>query len=438
MRVISNARARSSERRAGFRMRTRIAGKLVSVAIMLGAGTCVLATEGITRSLIEPTSMWFGSFAQMPSRELSADEYRMRRDQVLSSARVRIGPRLKNPAISHHGFSPEIVAALQEQQDYLQHSNSQLKETAGTDTKPPGLIKSTNPTAPLLAQRRKPGASEPRYLSIGTCNAPTVKSVNGRVKAPIFTPQPANNFYVIQGCGFGSIPGRVQLEPDPKRLLMGTPSGFPITLELESASSWSENEIRVRLDPRLSKIPDSPVSLVIYSGNQRVGFPGCLFVATRSEPQVLTKIAASWVTLHLTAVPSSPIRQLEYVSPPARGKGVPADAINSSVLVVRSDSGEFGFGTDTYDFSRLNPGWVVDSVQIQSYTMSCPGDITSTQSFGRWSTTWTDRGFALAWSSDSCASHIPPLFDFKLSSSQYAMKVWVVGPAGTVPVSVEF
>src|SRR3954466_11405158 len=99
MRVISNARSRGSERLAGFRMRTRIAGKLVSAAIMLGAGTCVVATEGITRSLIEPTRMWFGSFAQRPSRDLAADEYRMRRDKVLSGARVRIGPKLKNPAI---------------------------------------------------------------------------------------------------------------------------------------------------------------------------------------------------------------------------------------------------------------------------------------------------------------------------------------------------
>src|SRR4051812_7485781 len=111
MRVISNARSRGSERLAGFRMRTRIAGKLVSAAIMLGAGTCVLATEGIRQSLIEPASMWFGSFSQMPSRELSADEYRMWRAQVLSSGRVRVGPTLNKPSFSHHRVSPEIVGA---------------------------------------------------------------------------------------------------------------------------------------------------------------------------------------------------------------------------------------------------------------------------------------------------------------------------------------
>jgi hypothetical protein len=422
-------------------MKIRIADKLVSVAITLGAGSCVLANEGIMRSFIEPKTLWSESLTQVAPRkpELSEDEYRIQRDQALSRARPRIGPRLKNPAVSQYGFSPEIVAALQKQQDYLQRSNSQLKETASSATKHNGLVNSSNnPTTPLLAQQRDPRAPEPQHLLVGACNAPMVQSVNGKVKEPIFTPQPPNNFYRIQGCGFGNIPGRVQLEPDPKRLLMGTPPGLPITLELESSRSWSENEIRVRLDPRLSRISDSPVSLVIYSGNQRVGFPGCLFVAIRSEPQLLTKIAASWVTLHATTAPFHPIRQLEYVSPPARGEGVPGDAINSSVLVVRSDSVEFGFGTDKYDFSRLNPGWVVDSIQIQSYTVSCPGDITSTRSFGRWSTTWTDRGFALAWASNSCASHIPPLFDFKLSSSQYAMKVWVVGPAGTVPVSAEF
>jgi hypothetical protein len=415
----------------------RIADKLVSLAIALGAGSFVLANEGMMRSFIDSKTVHSESFTPAASRrpELSEDEYRVWRDQALSRARSQTGPRLKNPAVSD-GFLLQIVAGLQQQQDYLQGSSFQLKETVSNSTKQARLINSrNNPTAPLLPKQR-PRAPEPQHVLTGACNVPTVQSVNGKVKEPIFTPLPPNNFYRIQGCGFGNVPGKVQLEPDPKKLGMGTP-GQPIALELESSTSWSENEIRVRLDPRLSKIADAPVSLVIYSGNQRLELPGCLFAASRGEPRMLNKIATSWVTLHPTTAPH-PIRQLEYVSPPGRGEGVPGDAINSSALVVRSDSGDFGFGTDKYDFSRLNPGWVVDSIQIQSYAISCPGDISITRSFGHWNITWTERGFAIAWASHSCASHIPPLFDFKLSSSQYALKVWVVGPAGTVPASAEF
>jgi hypothetical protein len=415
----------------------RIADKLVSLAIALGAGSFVVANEGRMYSFVQSRTVHSESFTQVAPQkpELSENEYRIRRDEALSRAQSQTGPRLKNPAVSD-GFSLPIVAGLQQQQDYLQRSSFQLKETASSSTKQARLINSrNNPTAPLLPKQR-PRAPEPQLL-LGACNGPTVRSVNGKAKEPIFTPQPPNNFYRIQGCGFGNIPGKVQLEPDPKRLVMGTPPGQPIALELESPTSWSENEVRVRLDPRLSGTADAPVSLVIYSGNQRLELPGCLFVALRGEPRMLNKIATSWVTLHPTTAPH-PIRQLEYVSPPARGEGVPANAINSSALVVRSDSGDFGFGTDKYDFSRLNPGWVVDSIQIQSYSESCPGDITSTRSFGHWNITWTERGFAIAWASDSCASHIPPLFDCKLSSSQYALKVWVVGPAGTAPANAEF
>jgi len=166
-----------------------------------------------------------------------------------------------------------------------------------------------------------------------------------------------------------------------------------------------------------------------------VELPGCLFVAARGEPQLLSVIPSSWIELQASTVHGRSIRQLEYVSPLTKGSDAPRDAAATSAFVVRSDQENFGAGNDTYDFSNLNPGWVVDSVQLQTYAVACPGDVTYAQSIGRWSTTWSQKSFTVGWQDDLCESYIPPSFSFNLSFSQYAAKVWVLGPVGTQPVS---
>ena len=75
------------------------------------------------------------------------------------------------------------------------------------------------------------------------------------------------------------------------------------------------------------------------------------------------------------------------------GSAVPKDASASSAFVVRSDPEQFGIGTDNYDFSQLNPGWVVESVQLQTYSVSCPEVGTSAHNrSGVWEAEWALRG----------------------------------------------
>jgi hypothetical protein len=257
--------------------------------------------------------------------------------------------------------------------------------------------------------------------------------VNGRSASAIFTPQFPDNHYSIEGCAFGTLAGKVQLDTDMQRVSVNPPIQ-PIILQLDSPASWSENEIDVHLDTHLSGIPDSVISLVVYSaGGRRLELSGCLFVAARGEPRVLKTIPASWIKLQASTSSSHPIAQLEYVSPPIGGEGVPHEAAGTSALVVRSDPEQFNAGTDSYDFSGLNPGWTVESIQLQDYRVSCPGDVTRTRSLGNWKTAWSDRGFAVTWASNMCTSYIPPVSSFALSSSEYAIRVWVIGPAGTQP-----
>lgn len=346
------------------------------------------------------------------------DEYRKLWFQVLNNARVETGPILKNPVISGDGLALDVFRALQEQRTYLE------KHGAVTRT-------ALNPRS---ASDNYSDPPPPRHVS---CHKPMIRSVNGKTMGVVFTPMASNNIYKIEGCFFGDEPGFVQLEAHTAA--PQAESVRPITMQLDSASpgAWSDNEIRVRLDTSLRGIPDYSVTLVIYpSTRRRIELRGCRFVAARGDPQLLSVIPSAWVSLYPSGVGSRSIRQLEYVSPTQAIENVATDTTASSAYVIRSDPEQFGIGKDNYDFSQLNPGWVVEAVQLQTYRISCPEVITSAQSLGRWETEWTPLGLRVAFGDSVCTASVLPSFAFNMSLSQYAIRVWVVGPVGTQPLKL--
>lgn len=323
----------------------------------------------------------------------------------LAKAATHLSPKWKNPGISERGLDPVIVTALQEEQTYLHSLNS--SRTAIAMSEPPRSL---------------------------PCHDAIIRAVNGKASGAIFTPQAPDNAYRIEGCLFGQTPGHLDLEPHPADPGQRIP---PILLTVDDArSSWSDNKIDVHLDSRLSGIPDVPVTLVIHlSQGRRVELPGCFFIATRTDPKLLESIPASWINLQPSSVRSHSIKRLEFVSPPIEASDVPADAAGASAFVSRLDAENFGAGADTYDFTQLNPGWVVDSVQLQSYSVPCPGTSLNRQSSGHWDTHWNGRKLTVEFQDDACTSRVSPSFTFNLSVSQYALKVWVVGPVGTKPLA---
>ncbi len=362
----------------------------------------------------------------LPGAQLNptlVDEYQKLWSQVLANARVAVGPKLKNPAISSNGLTPSVVRALLEQRSYLEAHGIVSLTRAPVNTSARELI-GNNP--------RKP----PSLPGDPPCREPMIRTVNGKTRSLIFTPTAPDNRYSIEGCFFGNAPGIVQLEaPSGPRQPNAIP---PISLQLDSTSSgaWSEHEIDVQLNTEVSGVPDSPVTLVIYTvKHRRIELRGCRFVAARGDPQLLILIPSAWVRLHPSGVGSRSIRQLEYVSPTNASGAVLKDAVASSALVVRSDREQFGIGRDSYDFSQLNPGWVVESVQLQTYSISCPEVVTPAQSFGRWEAEWTPPGVKIAFEDSVCTLPDPPSFAFNISLSQYAIRVWVVGPVGTQPLA---
>ena len=351
---------------------------------------------------------------------LPLDEYEKLRAQVLKKATVLLRARFKNPAISSYGLTPRILRALQEQRTYLEtHGTVALEEIKGVRD-----LAGNNPGESPL----------PQHV---TCYKPMIRSVNGKTKGVVFTPTATNNRYRIEGCFFGDTPGIVELEALSGSHQSNAILPIPMRLGSTSLGAWSDHEITAQLDTELRGIPDYPMTLVIYSArHRRIELRGCRFVAARGDPQLLTVIPSAWVKLYPSGIGSRSIRQLEYVSPTQANGAVPKDANTSSAFVVRSDTQQFGVGRDSYDFSQLNPGWVVESVQLQAYGISCPEVITSAKSFGGWEAEWASLGVRVAFEDSVCTSSVPPSFAFKMSLSQYAIKVWVVGPVGTQPLAL--
>ncbi len=362
----------------------------------------------------------------LPGAQLNpslVDENQKLRSEVLANARVTAGPKLKNPAISSDGLPPGVVRVLLEQRNYLEaHGavaltrvpvNASARELVGDNSRKPPALSGDPP-----------------------CREPMIQAVNGKTKSVIFTPTAADNRYRIEGCFFGNAPGIVQLEARSGSRQPNAIPPIPMQLDSTSSGAWSERAINVQLDTELSGVPDYPVTLVIYTvKHRRLELRGCRFVAARGHPQLLSLIPSAWVSLYPSGVGSRSIRQLEYVSPTETSGAVPKDASASSAFVVRSDPAQFGIGRDSYDFGQLNPGWVVESVQLQTYSVSCPEVATSVRSFGSWEAEWTPLGVRVTFQESVCAFSLPPRSGFNMSLSQYAIQVWVVGPVGTQPLA---
>ena len=386
-----------------------------------------------------PTTV--SAFAQTSSPEgnLPTARYVELRTQTLAHARLIAGPRLKNPGVANGGLDRSVFVILAEERTNRLNRAGLPSPTAGNTAlladHPATLLPSTSNQSTQHVNGPVLRDAPPKRSA---CSWPVIHAINGRTVSPVFTPAQPDNHYRISGCAFGSAPGTVRLQPAPGNPLLGaTPAG--ITLELDSLGSWADDHIDVHIDPGLTGIPDFPADLVIqFPNGHSVQMPRCQFLAARGEPQLLRAIPAAWVRLDATSLSARAIRQVEFESPPVTGEEIPPDAVGSSAFISRSDPQAFATGKDTYDLSQLAPGWVVDSVQLRVFDAVCPGENKLAASNGSWRTTWTSHGFVVAWADETCASPIPPVFNFTLSSSQYATNIWVIGPAGTQPISNTF
>ena len=254
----------------------------------LVAGTPLEAERTAAEALLRARAI-----ANTQTRELPPEEYAKLRTSTLANARIRLTPKQKNPRISNRGLDPAILSTLQEQRAYLAMQSRLISKPNSSLSAP--LVKDYGVGVSLSSRKDsnpQPLAESPVSLPAGTsapapdCRAPMIRLVNGKKTRVVFTPQAPDNLYKIEGCFFGNVRGKLQLEPHPT--VLGQ-SALPITLQIDSAlNAWSDTKIDAYLDPGLSGIPDYPVTLVIYPGKgQRMELPGRFFVAVRGDAAVV-------------------------------------------------------------------------------------------------------------------------------------------------------
>ena len=192
--------------------------------------------------------------------------------------------------------------------------------------------------------------------------------------------------------------------------------------------------LSVRLDPALTGLPDSPVTLAVYPlKGRRIELRGCRFISVRGRPQLLATVPSAWVSLGTSTI-GSHSRRLEYVSPALPNTNLTDPSTAYSAVVIRSDREPFGVGKDRYDFTKLNSGWVLEAVQLQTYSISCPRTRIPAESLGVWKQEWTASGILVEFSDSVCSFSTRPSSVFTASLSQYGIRVWVIGPVGTQPI----
>ena len=376
----------------------------------------------------------------VPEGSLPASRYLELRTQTLAHARLISGPRLKNPNLAPGGVDRNSATVLAGQRarrlNRIGFSSQSASATALLSDRPATLLPSSTSNQP--AQQPGIHVQTEAVARKSSCSVPAIHEVNGRASNPVFTPAEPDSHYRITGCGFGFAPGTVRLQPNVSGSTLG-PALQPIALELEGLKPWTDDHIDVGINSGLTGIPDFSANLVIQLPNGRtVQLSHCQFLAARGEPQLLRSIPAAWVRLDATSLSARAIHQVEFESPPVAGAEVPPDAVGSSAFIVRSNFQAFSTGRDSYDLSQLAPGWAIESVQLRVFNAACPGESKLPVSNGSWETSWTAHGFVVAWADETCSSPIPPVFNFTLSSSQYATNVWVIGPAGTQPFPNNF
>ena len=354
----------------------------------------------------------------------------------------------------------------------------------------PGAQTLLKPT-PQLGPRQTLSSPGVRNSSAGTANQPTlmnnapagahtvpltsppqtqicveggIAAVSGK-KTVAFTPVAGpDGTYVIQGCGFGTQPGRVYLSSlhYPRNIspVSGATQAIPFRpnpdqLQFEIApSDWSERQIVVHIDPNASGYYDTdPVTLVVQTaGGQQYKSGGLMpgvhysFVAARAA-QLLS------YSPYLVNVPYTFDSQGRQVPFYAGSSAAPLFSGNHTVVVVRQVIGAT-FSNSLPDRILVVPpeqglyaggvelmtGFHVTGVQFYHADLpkvACiyvpPGNAQYTAS-GDWGVDDSHWGeYDVSWQEQSCTSTSAGAGGHTQSVSAYALDITVVGPRGVPP-----
>ena len=314
--------------------------------------------------------------------------------------------------------------------------NSRMASAANTRTVAT-MPSSSARIGPGTVQSEKTGTSRyavmPSNIQVNACAFSNGQLAIGKMTGPgqamTFTPIPEYNLYTIRGCNFGdAVAGN-------KAWIYA--AGFHADFGIEE---WSDSMIVLKLGENISGVGDlSNLTLVVHRADgKEAQATGYKFYAARIDKPIMLKyVPPGWrkfdysVTgVHHWGWKASPTSDSPI---PPNNAMIPSDARNSSIYVTRGLTEKFSkTATDYFDFSKLPPGWVVDSVMWENYPTNCFGVVTSREEYGQWNVNLNGSTVQVDWGDESCSGWVPPFFGYQdHTASTYSLQVFVKGPRGT-------
>ncbi len=349
-----------------------------------------------------------------------------------------------------------------------------------------GLTPTNGPSAHRPPAGRQPqsqvtGARPP--MATGICKT-GIATVDGAANGVWFSPVAGQDGeFVIQGCGFGSMPGQVYLSGVQYDATHSNMAVQPIGISScagcvyftippnqwknsqQFTTSWSDGQIVAQIDPNASGFYDTNnVTLNVKTASGQVyQAVGMNFLAARAD-QLLKWIVPAQTGYNgfgsQSALVSSPtaVIHLQPVTDSTGNQMIASIASPSAMTVwtyetldtVRAKLGEstpsrvtFPGGTDTYQLS-LAPGFQLDpqiGVRMRHTQIDvdqCRRDFNGSYGAnGLWAISYTSAtSFQISWQEQECwpkprTQGLSPL-DYG-SVSAYALQITVLGPRGASP-----
>jgi hypothetical protein len=306
---------------------------------------------------------------------------------------------------------------------------------AGNPTPSPSSTPATNKYG-ALPEGVRPGLA----LQCGHDPSFRILTVSGGAGPATFTQDVKYNFYTITGCSFGD-PG-----PNSKAYIYYQ-DAFHQDFQIEE---WSENWIKLHLDPKLSGVDDQDqLTLVLQRADgKQTSKSGYKFYAAR-DTILLKQIPKRYFSLNRFRPDQSTIQSWKTTYTSGSSANVTPNLPGLSAEVhwdlTRDASGAVVGGDDIYDFSQLHSTFALSSTSMEWRDISCtePDYSQFTTSKNNWNIDWYQAaGIQVNWQAQTCESAFHrcgggapfhgDCFE-QFPESNYGIDVWVTGPRGLDP-----
>jgi hypothetical protein len=374
------------------------------------------------------------------------------------------GPKITNPKASANALA--ITASLQKQRTAADAESVRMQltrpsagtqigtlhTTAATGTGGSGAVAA--PFASPVASGAKPSttnshsdwseavASPLQNIAITCGYDPTMRvlTVSGGPGPAVFTQDAKYNFYTIVGCSFGEVGTN-------SKVYIYYQGTFREDFQIQE---WSDNWIKLSLDPNLKGVDDQDNLMLIIQreDGKQATKGGFRFYAAR-DTILLSAVSKQYFSLDHFRPDNALTNGWIPTYTSASSASVPPNMPGLTAEVhwdLETDSATTPVGgDDLYDFSKLHPTFQLDSASMQWADLSCtdPNNNQFASSKNNWDIAWNgNAGIKVTWQAQacnptpgSCGGGWPFSTDCFVGppTSDYGVDVWVTGPRGLDP-----